>query len=108
MILLTRDWSQYLLERMHFVKRKANTKAKITVENFTELKCNFLSDIQAVVDMEDVPPCLIINWDHTALKYVPVGSWTMTREAAKGIAGLSVRSPQFLVPHWKDIFCCHK
>jgi len=69
-ILLT-DW---LLERMNFVKRKANTKAKVTVENFAELKSNFLSDFQTVVDMEEVPACLIINWDHTALKYVPVGS----------------------------------
>lgn len=75
-ILLTKDWSRYLLEKVHFVKRKANTKAKITVENFTELKFNFLSDIRAVIGMEKVPPCLIINWDYTALKYVPVGSWT--------------------------------
>ena len=35
-ILLTKDWSRYLLERMNFVKRKANTKAKITVENFAD------------------------------------------------------------------------
>ena len=84
-ILLTKDWSRYLLERMNFVKRKANTKAKITVDNFTELKCNFLSDIQAVVDMEEVPPCLVINWDHIALKYVPVGSWTMAKEGSKKV-----------------------
>jgi len=44
-ILLTKDWSRYLLERMNFVKRKANTKAKITVENFAELRSIFLSDI---------------------------------------------------------------
>ena len=83
--MLTKDGSQYLLERMNFVKRKANTKAKITVDNFAELKCYFLSDIQAVVDMEEVPPCLIINWDHTALKYVPVGSWTMARQGSKKV-----------------------
>ena len=28
-----KDWSRYLLERIQFVKRKANTKAKISVEN---------------------------------------------------------------------------
>ena len=48
-ILLTKDWSRYLLERMNFVKTKANTK--ITIDNFAELKCNFLSNIQAVADM---------------------------------------------------------
>ena len=82
-ILLTKDWSRYLLERMNFVKRKANTKAKITVDNYAELKCNFLSDIQAVVDMEEVPPCLIINWDHTALKYVPLGHGQWLRRGQK-------------------------
>ena len=88
---------------MHFVKRKANTKAKITVENFTELKFSFLSDIQAVVSMEEVPPYLIINWDHTVLKYVPVRSWTMAREVAKKVplAGIDDKHQitAILVPH---------
>ena len=35
--------------------------------------------------MEEIPPCLIINWDHTALKYVPVGSWTMAKEGSKKV-----------------------
>jgi len=39
---------------MNFIKRKANTKAKITVEN-SELR---YTDIQAVIEMEEVPPCL--------------------------------------------------
>jgi len=52
-----------------------------------------LSDIQAVVDMEEIPACLIISWGHTALKYVPVGSWTMTKEGSKTVplAGLDKR-----------------
>ena len=33
--------------------------------------------------MEEIPPCIIINWDHTALKYVPVGSWTTAKEGSK-------------------------
>ena len=51
---------------MNFVKRKANTKAKITVDNFAKLKYNFLSDIQAVVDMEEV---------HTTLSYYQLGPY---------------------------------
>ena len=49
-----------------------------------------MSDIQAVENMEEVPACLIINWDHTALKYVPVGSWTLAKEGSKTVplAGL--------------------
>ena len=34
----TRDWARSLLERMGYVKRKANTKAKIAVTDFNELK----------------------------------------------------------------------
>lgn len=84
-VVLTKDWSRYLLERMQFVKRKANTKAKIPVADFARLKYNYLSDISGIVDVEEIPPCLIINWDHTALKYVPVGSWTMAKEGSKKV-----------------------
>ena len=32
-ISLTRDWTRSLLDRMGFVRRKANTKAKVSVED---------------------------------------------------------------------------
>jgi len=83
MPVLNKDWSRYLLERMQFVKHKANTKAKLSVENFSQLKHNFLSDISGIVNIEEIPTYLIINWDHTALKYVPVGSWTMARKGSE-------------------------
>ena len=35
--------------------------------------------------MDEVPPELIINWDQTALNYVPVSSWTMAEEGSKGV-----------------------
>ena len=41
--------------------------------------------------MENVPPSLVINWSHIALKYVPIGSWTMAREGAKGTISLHRR-----------------
>ena len=39
-ITLTRDWARSLLGRMGFVKRKATTKAKISVEEIDKLKNN--------------------------------------------------------------------
>ena len=27
--------------------------------------------------MDEIPPQLIISWDHTGINYVPVFSWTM-------------------------------
>jgi len=35
--------------------------------------------------MEDIPADLIINWDHTGLKYVPVSNYTMEHKGAKRV-----------------------
>ena len=82
-VVFTKDWAHYLLLRMGYIRRKANSKVKITVKNFEELKVNFLRDIKAIALMEEIPDSLILNWDHTGLKYVPVSSWTMAKEGAK-------------------------
>jgi len=34
-------------------------------------------DIKAVVEMAEIPDGLIINWDQTAIKYVPTSEWTV-------------------------------
>ena len=34
---LNKGWERYLLHRMGFVKRKATTKVKVSMENFAEL-----------------------------------------------------------------------
>ena len=47
---------------MGFFKRKANTKVKVSVEDF-EKKDIFLADIKAIVTMEEIPPELVLNWD---------------------------------------------
>jgi hypothetical protein len=81
-ILFTKDWAKNLLHRMGFVKRRASTKAKVSVEDFEERKEQFLLDIKAVVNLEDIPLDLVINWDQTAMHYVPVSSWTMAKEGS--------------------------
>ena len=68
---------------MGFVKRRANTSAKVCVADFEASKHQFLFDINAIVEMEEIPTDLIINWDHTSIKYVPVGNWTMAKEGSK-------------------------
>ena len=84
-ILLTKDWGKSILRRMGFVKRRASTKAKVSVQNFEQVKVQFLLDINAVVEMEDIPFDLIINWDQTGIHYVPVGLWTMDKEGSKRV-----------------------
>lgn len=84
-IVLTKHWGKYLLWRMGLVKRKATTKAKVTVEHFENVKAQFLLDIKAIVEIEEVPSALVINWDQTGINYVPVSSWTMAKEGSKRV-----------------------
>ena len=82
-VVFTKDWAHYVLVCMGYVKRKDNTKAKIAIENFEELKTNYLYSIKGIMMMEEIPPPLIVNWDHTGLKCVPVSSWTMEKQGSK-------------------------
>ena len=72
---------------MGMVKRKACSKNKITPEHFESLKVQFLLDIKQIVDLEEIPHTLIINWDQTAIHYIPpyASSWTMEVEGSKRV-----------------------
>ena len=50
-----------------------------------EIQRQYLSNIMAVVLMEEVPHQLIINWDHTAMKVVPATSWMMERKGTNRV-----------------------
>ena len=81
---ITKDWGKRLLGRMGFVKHKCTTAAKkASPEEFEEVELQFLGDIETAAKLKDIPPELIINWDQTAVKYVPVSSWTQERKGAK-------------------------
>ena len=71
---------------MNFVKRKATTKKpKVTVSNFEELRSQYLMDIKAMVTMEEIPDNMVLNWDQTAIKYIPLLNWTMDKERCKRV-----------------------
>ena len=65
---------------MGMVKHKACSKNKVEPEHFDIVKEQFILDIKQLVDLEDIAPALIINWDQTAINYVPPVSWTMEVE----------------------------
>ena len=54
---------------MGSVKRRASTKAMVTIENL-EVKAQFLLDIKAFVAFEEILFDLVINWDQTGINYV--------------------------------------
>ena len=88
-ISLSKHWGKYLLSHMGYVKRRASTKAKVTVQDFEEVKAQFLLDIKVVIEMDEIPFDLVINWDQTGI-HVPVGSWTMENEGSKRVEIVAV------------------
>ena len=58
-IVVTKQWAKYLMERMGLVKRRASTKAKVSLPDSDRLKALFLFDVKAVIEMEEIPPELV-------------------------------------------------
>ncbi len=84
-ITITNNWAKSLLYRMNFVKRRGSSTAKLTVTNFEAIKEQFVIDVNAVIEMEDIPPELVFNWDQTGISIVPSSSWTMEAKGSKRV-----------------------
>ena len=83
---LSRHWAYSLLHRMKFVQRKVTTaKSKHAVAEFEKLKKQFLDDVVATVEKEEISLELILNWDQTGIKIVPGTTWTMHQQGAKRV-----------------------
>ena len=55
---------------MGMVKRRASSKAKISIEIFEVVKKEFFLEVKS---FDEIPPPLI-NWDQTGIHYIPVSS----------------------------------
>ena len=95
-IVLTKDWTRNVLRRMGMLKKKANTKAKVTVQEFDRTKKLFLLDIKNTTHMDEIPLQLVINWDHMGINYVPVSSWTMEAPGTKHVEVIGKDDKQHL------------
>ena len=84
-IAITANWAKSLLYRMNFVKRRGSTAMKMTPEKFDNIKEQFIYDVKTVVDMEDISPELVFNWDQTGISIVPGSSWTMELKGSKRV-----------------------
>ena len=102
-ICITRDWAYSLLTRMGYVTRKASTaKSKYSVTHFDELKKQFLEDVKVIVQFEEIPSELVLNWDQTGIKMVPTGLYTMEKEGAKRIEIIGASDKRQITA----VFCC--
>ena len=82
---ISKSCAKSLLSRMGYFKHKACSTAKVEPSHYVQLKEQYLSDIKVVVEMEDIPADLILNWDHTGINIVPGCPWTMEEKGTKRV-----------------------
>ena len=98
---LSLTWAYSLLSRMKFVKRRATTaKSKFSPENFAQLKADFLDDLSSNVELEDIPPELVLNWDQTGIRLVPVSNH-MDRQDLKRVEVAGIKDKRLITA----VFC---
>ena len=75
-------------------------KLRSECEDFHEFKKFILLNIRNNVQMDEIPPEMVINLDQTGINYVPVSSWMIQKAGSKWfeIVGnmINDRSHQFL------------
>ena len=54
-------------------------------KDFDELEEQFVQDIHTIVKFMEVPPNLVIKWDQTGIKYIPVLNWTFKAKGSKHV-----------------------
>ena len=76
---------------MNIVNRKA-TKAKSILAdvNFKGKMKKFVDDSVSIVEFEEIPPELVLNWDQTGIKLVPLASWTMHERGSRRVELVSI------------------
>ena len=84
-ITITKTWGKSLLQRMGFVKRRGSSAAKLRVAYFDAIQELFLLDYRAIVEMEEIPPELVFNWDQTGISIVPGSSWKMDLKGSQRV-----------------------
>ena len=66
---------------MSFIdKRRACSKSKTLPQDVSEIQRQYLREIKAAIQMEDIPKDLVFNWDQTAMKIVPGDTWMMGKK----------------------------
>ena len=68
---------------MGYVKRKGTKAARKLPTDFNEQKNHFLRILKEKITENKIPAELVINFDQTGLKIVPVSNWTLALEGSK-------------------------
>ena len=74
---LSTHWAKGRLRKLGFSKRRVTMKASLISVDFEERKVHFVFDAQAIIELEEIPDDLVVNWDQTGIHYVLslTGQW---------------------------------
>lgn len=87
-LILDRKWAKSIMKRMGLVRRQATRTAMKVPNNFEDIKSAFLTRIQNAVREHEIPKELIINWDQTGTKLVPVSDWTLEQRGSQQVSAV--------------------
>ena len=81
------QWAKSLFVRMGYTRRKATTaKLEWPAGLRKEAELLFYHEIVEHVETNDIPDSLILNFDQTPYKYVPVASTTLAKRNSKQVS----------------------
>ncbi|KAG0422625.1 hypothetical protein HPB47_001564 [Ixodes persulcatus] len=83
---LGRKWAESMMKRMNLVRRKATRTARKVPTDFENIKSEFLAKVENVVRENKIAEDMIINWDQTGYKLVPVSDWTLEEGGSRQIS----------------------
>lgn len=83
----------------NFIKRRGSSK--LTVTNLNGVQEQFIINVNAVVEIEDIPPQFVINWDQTSISIVPGSSWTMEAKGSRQVKIVEMGKKRQIT----DVFC---
>ena len=82
---LKKSWAFSFLKRCGYVKRKATRTARKVPGDFEEVKKAFLQRVSESIQDYNIAPSMVVNFDQTGCKMIPVSDWTLEVEGTKQV-----------------------
>lgn len=82
---LKKSWAFSFLSRNGYVKRKATRTSQKVCNDFENIKATYLKQIRDTVETNNIPTSMVVNFDQTGTKMVPVSCWTLEVQGSKQI-----------------------
>ena len=88
-ITIEHAWAKSFLSRLGFVRRKGTKAARKLPSDYEDIKASFLERVREAATTSTgsfIPPQLILNFDQTNAKFVPVSEWTLEKSGTKQVS----------------------